>query len=136
MCGFGYGIRIRQIESLHVAIRNASAHKTHDQFTGMMLIHGVSPQVSRGTDDYTNRQLFLIKYILCIGVLPSGDKICDNKNNNPYRHCEVSVLFFVLLFTSWILHTFGCNFFTQCLDLLSTAENNLKNIQLFYSENV
>ena len=33
---------------LHVAIRNASAHKTHDQFTGVMLIHGVSPQVSRG----------------------------------------------------------------------------------------
>ena len=41
-CGHGYGIRIRirQIESLHVAIRNASAHKTHDQFTGVMLIHG------------------------------------------------------------------------------------------------
>ena len=50
MCGFGhgYGIRIRKIESLHVAIRNASAHKTHDQFTGVMLIHGVSPKVSRG----------------------------------------------------------------------------------------
>ena len=47
-CGHGYGIRIRQIESLHVAIRNASAHKTDDQFTGVMLIHGVSPQVSRG----------------------------------------------------------------------------------------
>ena len=49
-CGHGYGIRIRirQIESLHVAIRNASAHKTRDQFTGVMLIHGVSPQVSRG----------------------------------------------------------------------------------------
>ena len=49
-CGHGYGIRIRirQIESLHVAIRNASAHKTHYQFTGVILIHGVSPQVSRG----------------------------------------------------------------------------------------
>ena len=49
-CGHGYGIliRIRQIESLHVAIRNASAHKKDDQFTGVMLIHGVSPQVSRG----------------------------------------------------------------------------------------
>ena len=33
---------------LHVAIRNASAHETHDQFTGVMLIHGVSPQVSPG----------------------------------------------------------------------------------------
>ena len=52
MCERGHGyairIRIRQIESLHVAIRNASAHKTHDQFTGVMLIHGVPPQVSRG----------------------------------------------------------------------------------------
>ena len=25
---------------------------------------------------------FLVKYILCIGVLPYGDKICDNKNNS------------------------------------------------------
>ena len=47
-CGHGYGIRIRQIESLHVAIRNASAHEMHDQFTGVMLINGLSPQVSRG----------------------------------------------------------------------------------------
>ena len=48
MCGHGYGIRIRQIESLHVAIRNASAHEKHDKFTGVMMIHGFSPQVSRG----------------------------------------------------------------------------------------
>ena len=47
-CGHGYGILIRQIESLHVAIQNASAHETPDQFTGVMLIHGFSPQVSRG----------------------------------------------------------------------------------------
>ena len=49
-CGHGYGIRIRirQIESLYVAIPNASALKTHDQFSGVMLIHGVSPQMSRG----------------------------------------------------------------------------------------
>ncbi len=78
------------------------------------------------TDDYANRQLFLVNYILCTGVLPSGDKICDNKNNSiiNYRHCKVSDLFF--FFTSSILHTFGCNFFTQCLELLSTAEDNLK----------
>ena len=44
----GYGIRIRQIESLHVAIPNASAHETHDKFTGVKLIHGFSPQVSHG----------------------------------------------------------------------------------------
>ena len=37
---------------------------------------------NRPTDDYANRQLFLVNYILCIGVLPSGDKICDNKNNS------------------------------------------------------
>ena len=48
MCGCGHRYGIRQIESLHVAIRNAYAHKTHDQFNGVMLIHGVSPQVSRG----------------------------------------------------------------------------------------
>ena len=39
-CGHGYGIQIR--------IRNASAQEMHDQFTGVMLIHGFSPQVSRG----------------------------------------------------------------------------------------
>ena len=38
VCECGHDIRIRQIESLHVAIRNASAHETHDQFTGVMLI--------------------------------------------------------------------------------------------------
>ena len=46
MCGCGHRYGIRQIESLHVAIRNASAHKTHDQFTEVMLIHGFFPQVS------------------------------------------------------------------------------------------
>ena len=41
--------RIRQIESLHVAIRNASAHETHDQFTGLKLIHWFSLRVSCGS---------------------------------------------------------------------------------------
>ena len=55
MCGYrhGNGIRIRQIESL----RNVSAHKTHDQFTGVMLIHGFSSQVSRGRDLKSFRML-------------------------------------------------------------------------------
>ena len=35
--GYGYGKSNRY----NVAIRNASAHETHDQFTGVMLIHGV-----------------------------------------------------------------------------------------------
>ena len=47
--GYGYGIWIQQIESLHVEIRNASAHETHDKFTGVKLIHGFSPQVLRGS---------------------------------------------------------------------------------------
>ena len=49
-CGHGYGIRIQQIESLpHVAIRNASAHKTHVKFIGVTIINWVWPKVSRGS---------------------------------------------------------------------------------------
>ena len=50
-CGLGYGIRIRiwirQIESVHVAIRNASVHTTHVKFLGVTIINGFWPQVSR-----------------------------------------------------------------------------------------
>ena len=46
-CGHGYGIRIRQIESVHVAIRNASgAHKTHVKFLGVTIMNGGWPLVS------------------------------------------------------------------------------------------
>ena len=46
-----------------------------------------------------------------IGVLPSGDKICDSKNNSILKLNNLqSDLFFVLLFTSRTLHRFGCNF--------------------------
>ena len=48
MCGCGHGYGIQKIESLHVAIRNASTHETHDIFIGVTLIHGFSLQVSRG----------------------------------------------------------------------------------------
>ena len=49
-CGHGYGTRIRtrQIESVHLAIRNASAHKTHVKFLGVTIINGGWPLVSRG----------------------------------------------------------------------------------------
>ena len=47
-CGHGYGIRIRKIESVHVAIRNASAHKTHVKFLGVTIMNGGWPLVSRG----------------------------------------------------------------------------------------
>ena len=49
-CGHGYGIRIRirQIESVHVAIRNAYAHKTHVKFLGVTIMNGGWPLVSRG----------------------------------------------------------------------------------------
>ena len=47
-CGHRYGIWIRQIESVHVAIRNASAHKTHVKFLGVTIMNGGWPLVSRG----------------------------------------------------------------------------------------
>ena len=48
MCGCGHGIRIWQIESRHVAIRNASAHTMHVKFPGVTIINGFCPQVSHG----------------------------------------------------------------------------------------
>ena len=40
--------QIRQIESLHAAIRNASAHTMHVKFLGVTIINGGWPQVSHG----------------------------------------------------------------------------------------
>ena len=58
------------------------------------------------TDDYANRQLFLVNYILCIGVLPSGDKICDNKNNSIIAEIAKSVTFslFCCLRVGYCIH--------------------------------
>ena len=90
MCGFGHGygirirIRIRQIESLHVAIRNASAHETHDQFTGVMLIHGFSPQVSRGSALKSFRMLL-------DRLRPLVNKLCSNQPLSIIM-CSVSFL--------------------------------------------
>ena len=86
------------------------------------------------TDDYANRQLFLIKYILCIGVLPSGDKICDNKNNSIGIAKSVTFSLFCCLRVGYWIH-WDAIFFTQCLDLLSTAENNLKKHRPVYNNN-
>ena len=44
MCADADTDTANRIATVHVA----SAHETHDQFTVVMLIHGFSPQVSRG----------------------------------------------------------------------------------------
>ena len=69
-CGHGYGIRIRirQIESLHVAIRNASAHKTHVKVLGVTIINGVWPEVSRGRALMSFRMLLNRRRLLVIDL--------------------------------------------------------------------
>ena len=47
-------------------------------------------------DDYENRQL-------CIGVLPSGDKICDNKKNSK-KHCKVTFSLFCCLRVGYCIY--------------------------------
>ena len=56
------------------------------------------------TDDYANQQLFLVKYILCIGVLPSADKICDNKNNSIGIAKSVTFSLFCCLRVGYWIH--------------------------------
>ena len=61
---------------------NIHFSKWHFQLQCLINFVIVNFSLPDNTDDYANRQLFLIKYIFCIGVLPSGDKISDNKNNS------------------------------------------------------
>ena len=83
-------------------------------------------------DDYANRQLFLVKYILCIGVLPSGDKICNNKGIAK----SVTFSLFCCVRVGYCIHL-DAILLTQCLYLVGMTEHNLKkNIQLFQSGNL
>ena len=68
--------------------------------------------------------------------LPSGDKICDNKNNSK-KHCKVTFSLFCCLRVGYCIHL-DAILLTQCLDLLCSRENNLKlNIQQqFHNGNV
>ena len=99
MCGYGIRIRIRQIESLHVAIRNASAHKTHDQLT-VMLIYGVSPQVSRGRALKSFRMLLdrrrpLVNELRIKQLYMSGGVAVWSSATNGVMTCQLSLCLLV-----------------------------------------
>ena len=79
--------------------------------------------------------LFVAKYVFRIGVLPSGDKICDK--NNSKRHCQVKWSLFCCLRVGYCIHLDSI-LLTPCLDLLCTGKHSLKLSiqQQFHNGNV